>query len=327
LPPAERLLGMSDGQMDIGVLRRTGEQLSVEPDGTLVLAEGGGGGRVELLEKPVLGLFGEKPVELAAGVEVLVKPDQDLGIFPSRGSIARRQLENGREQDLGVVEHLVHDADSGKQPHAFHMIAVLQEKRAHQGFGRIEVAVREQPGSGHDLLRQVLERRHVTRRHGRVVGLPRHAEEPLEHGPARRQRVIDVHRLQKCRDGLGCLLLEDEAMASLLVEAAEAWVVLLENRERAQGLGDPVQQSLRDGHQQPRIPRLGDPCEQIFAGTQHVGKPTLPEQRAQLGDIDSTRGQLFLGGREVHDRHRKKKGRTLLSAPHSTVPRLKVSDR
>ena len=92
-----------------------------------------------------------------------------------------------------------------------------------------------------------LHHRHMTRRHRGVIGLPRHAVQAVEHAPAGRQRVVDVHGVQKRIDGLRRLLQHHKTQSALLVEPAEARMMLLQSRQCSQGVGNTAEIALRDG--------------------------------------------------------------------------------
>ncbi len=80
-----------------------------------------------------------------------MKLDEHLGVFLARDPIVGRELEDGRQQQFRIVEHLARNADAGEQPHGFDLIAVLQKIGTHHRLGRVQIAVHEQSRRGHDL--------------------------------------------------------------------------------------------------------------------------------------------------------------------------------
>ena len=175
--------------------------------------------------------------------------DECAGIFLAGDAITGCNLEDCRQQQFRIVEHLARNGNAGEQPHGLDMIAVIQQVGTHQRLGLVQIAVLKQPGRPHHLRRQLMQRGHMTGRHGGVVGLPRHAVEAIEQAPARRQRVIDVHRAQKSLDGLRRLLHKDKTVSAFLMEAAEAGMMPLQGVERVQGVGDPAKTSLCNRHE------------------------------------------------------------------------------
>jgi len=182
-----------------------------------------------------------------------VQLDEHTDVILAREPIVGGLREHRGEQQLGVVVYLVSDADAREQAHRLDVIAVLQQVGADQRLGRLQITVREQPGRGNDVARQLAQCRHVTARHGGVLRLPDHAVQPLEHRPAARERMVDVDRKQECFDGARCIAQLDEAAPTLFMEPAEARVVKRELGERPLRLGDAMQVPLRDGEAQHGI--------------------------------------------------------------------------
>ena len=86
---------------------------------------------------------------------------------------------------------------------------------------------------------------------------------------------IDVHRTQECLDGLRGLPHDDKTLSALLVQAAEARLMMLQDFERPQGVRNATQVSLGNGHTQPHIPMVRGLAEQRFARRQSLGEPLL----------------------------------------------------
>ena len=99
-----------------------------------------------------------------------------------------------------------------------------------------------------------------------------------------------------------------KAAAALLVEAAEAWVMLLECRKRAQRLRKTAEEALRDGDAQQRVALARGCRQQRCARLQHCGELALPQQYPQPRYLGSRRGGGSRGVCGIHGRKREKKG-------------------
>ena len=130
--------------MQVGRAAGLGDQIAVEADRALMLAEtdrdfGG--------ERAIVGIVGvdrQQPVDLGPGLGMSVPPCQALGIIMARGVVIGREAQDGLEQRLGIVEDLACDADPGEQTHRIGMIAVAQQIGADDLLGGHEIAVGEQ---------------------------------------------------------------------------------------------------------------------------------------------------------------------------------------
>ncbi len=179
--------------------------------------------------------------------------DEHLGVLEPCGAIVRCDLDDGGEQQLRIVEHLARHADAREQPHGFDLSGVLQQIRAHHGLGIIQIAIQEQAGRGD-------HRRRNSPQRGHLVGGPlclgrpaRHPVKPLEHAPARRQRVIEDDCLLERLDRGLRLAQRHEAMAAFLIKTAEARVTLLETCQRLERVGRTPEIAQRDGLEQQRV--------------------------------------------------------------------------
>ena len=291
---------MADRQIRLGVLRGAAEQLPVKRDRTLVLTESHARGRVERLERDAFGLIAQQLIQLLPCLLVAVQLHQHERVFLARDAVVRRPLEQGGEQHLGVEIDLVRDADAGQEPHRLDVIAVLEEKGAHECLGRLQVAVQEQPGRQHHFLRQAAQGGDVTARRGGILLVALHAVKALEHLPAAWQRVVEVHRLEKGLSGLRRLPQLDEAAAAFLVQATEARMVLLERRECPQGGRDLSEVALRDGLAKERLTLGRGRLQHGRDRGEHFGKTALPEQFAQWRCTAGRGGWGCAGGRGIH---------------------------
>ncbi len=103
------------------------------------------------------------------------------------------------------------------------------------------------------------------------VGIARHAIQPLEHGPARGQRRIDVHAAQERLDRLRRIAQGDVAMAALLVQAAEPRDEPLEALERRERLGDPAQMPLIQRNQIEHVAIFGHLAAERLGRRERLG--------------------------------------------------------
>ena len=250
----DRLVGVPDGflrmgkrEMHIGILRGLAKHFPIDVHGALVLAEADVTGGIQRLQLPAVRLVAQKRLELDSRLLILMEIEQHTGVLATGHPIRRCQLENGSQQDLGIVEHATRDTDAGEQAHPFHVIALLEQEGAHHGLGRIQIAILEQSGRRHHLGRQVLQLRQLGRRGRRIVGPAGHPKQALEHPPTARQGMIEVHRTLKRSDRLRCFATVDEAPPLLLVQPAEARMVPLQGRKRAERLVWTAEVALRDG--------------------------------------------------------------------------------
>ena len=124
--------------------------------------------------------------------------------------------------------------------------------------------------------------------------------------------------MQERLDRLRRLAQRDEAVAALLVEAAEARVMPLEHGEGLQGIGDAMQVALGDGNAQQPIASAGDVRAQPRGCGQHRLELVLAQQRTdvchirRLGRGGGCGGRCSSGGCGVGHVHEWfiKKGRT-----------------
>ena len=88
-------------------------------------------------------------------------------------------------------------------------------------------------------------------------------------------------------DGLRCLPHNDKTVSALLIETAEARMVLLQSGQCPQCIRDPAQISLGNGHKQLHITVVSYCGKQRFSCGQRFGKFPLSEQRANPGCFGS----------------------------------------
>ncbi len=188
---------MCDGQVQLAGLNRqagAGDELTIQFERRFMFAQShlrrGVGGCI----RPIVGFCLQQFLQFRDGLLVLVPAKQCDRVIISRGLITRRQGEHRLEQNVGIVQHIMRQADPRQQAHAFDVIAMLQQIRPHHGFGGRELAIGEQRGRRDDLARKVVERLQVPRGHGGVLGLGRHLVQRMQHAPTGRQRRIDVDR-------------------------------------------------------------------------------------------------------------------------------------
>ena len=136
---------------------------------------------------------------------------------------------------------------------------------------------------------------------------PGHAVEPLEHAPAAGSAWLRFTAVRKASIAGWRLAQRDVAVAALLVQAAEAWVALLERRERLQRVGDPAEVAQRDGHEQPGIALLRARRQQrLGRGERSANSPPAAGRgAAQLG---ARRGRRPVRMIRLHPSGYKKEG-------------------
>ena len=126
LTPAESFLRMRDRQVQIRIGRRSREQLLEEHDGPFVFTESGAAGRIQIPVGPIPGFQREQLRELGAGRLMTVQLEEDAGVLVAGEAVIRRALDHRGKQELGIVQHVAHNADAGEEPHPFEIIAVIQ---------------------------------------------------------------------------------------------------------------------------------------------------------------------------------------------------------
>src|SRR5882757_2675160 len=109
-----------------------------------MVSEADARGRVERQVLPVLRLQLQERLEFFAGPKVLLPVKEDAGILEPGGSVVRGEFQDGREQNLRIVQYLTCNADTGEQSHGLDMIAMLQKVGPHNVLRRQPVAVRKQ---------------------------------------------------------------------------------------------------------------------------------------------------------------------------------------
>jgi hypothetical protein len=123
-----------DREVQIRCARRVNEQLTVQGHGPLVVSEADDGGCVQRLVLPVPGLDLQQRIQLRKRRCVLVPLDQHSGIVVAGEPIIGREHQHCLEQDLPIVENVALDSDSGQEAHCLDVVAMLQQKGAHDVF-------------------------------------------------------------------------------------------------------------------------------------------------------------------------------------------------
>src|SRR5215472_13861394 len=265
---SESLERVRDRQMQLRRLRGALEQAAVFADRTLVLAEPDGGECMDGAEVAIGGIGGEEPGGLLPGLFVEVALVEDPYVVGARGLIVRRQLEYSFEEQLRVIEHIALDTNARQEPHGLDVMAVPQEEGAYQLLGRSELPVGEEPSGSHHLGGELFQRCDVGGRRGGVGGLAGHPVEAFEHAPTRRQRRVDVYRLEQCADRRRRFLQHHMAQAALLVQTAEARVEPLELGEGGKRRCGGTREALRARSQVEHVTILGYGGEQCLRGGQ-----------------------------------------------------------
>ena len=277
---------MGDREVQLSRLRGPGQELTIDLDGALVLPKAHAGGRIERAVSAILGLGGQQLCGLILGLAVQVALDQQLRVVEARGMVIGRALEHRLEQYLRIIEYLALDADARQQTHGLDVIAMLEQERADELLGCPRLAVGEQRGRRHHLIRQCFQCRDVRGRRRRVRGLPGHPVQALEHAPAARQGRIEVHASQQGLDRLRRLLERDMAVATFLVQTAEARMKALELLKRRECRGGLAEMALRHGAQVQHVAILRHAHEEGFGRLHSVRETPLLKQFACAPDLE-----------------------------------------
>jgi hypothetical protein len=166
---------MSERDLQIGRLRRIGEEPPVCRDGFLVLAETHARGRVKGEMAGVAGLEPQQRLEFRARPQVLLPAEQRAGVVMAGGRVIRRPLQHGLQQRLRLVERAAFDSDPGQQPQRLDVLAAPKPVGPHDALRECQLAVREQAAGLHDLGRQLPEDGEVAGRRCRLRRVPRQA--------------------------------------------------------------------------------------------------------------------------------------------------------
>ena len=197
--------------------------------------------------------------------------EQHLRVVFARCAVVGRACQHGGEQEFGVVKDFARHADPCEQAHAFDVIAVIQQEAPDEGFGGIQIAVREESRCGHDLGRKSCERRHLPGGSGGGMRIAGHPVESFEHAPTRGQRGVEFHGSHERRNRLRRPLQRDKAVSALLMEAAEARVAPLEAIEDRERLGDATPIALGEREQQQYVAVVRRQVEHVLLVIDRVG--------------------------------------------------------
>jgi hypothetical protein len=162
-------------------------------------------------------------------------------------AIIRGDLQHGFEQYFRIVEHLARQADTGEQAHRFNIVASLEQIVTDDLFGRLKFAIREMTGRAHDIGRQPLQRGDVRGGGRGVGGIARHSVEAFEQVPARRQRRVDIDRMQQRFNRARRIAQHHVTVTALLVHKAVERALLFHSRQRLQRGVDLSQVTLTAG--------------------------------------------------------------------------------
>jgi hypothetical protein len=167
---------MADRQMELGIIRRLGQDLTVQRQGLRIVAESRAYRRASGAIDPVVRISRKEFVHLLARADVLVAVQERDRILVAGGMIVRCEHQHLLEQELGIVHDVEFHADLREQPHTLDVIAMSQQVLAHELLGRRDLAVREHAVCGEDLRRQVRELRGLSGGVVRVGMAAGHAE-------------------------------------------------------------------------------------------------------------------------------------------------------
>ena len=158
--------------MQLRIVRCLGEDLAIQRQGTIEVAESGAHRRVGRTVSAIAGIELEQFLHLPARLEVLVALDQDDCVFVARQAMVGRDGERALEQQFGVIDDIEIQADLREQPHRLDVIAMGQEIPADDILGVAHLAVRVHAEGGHDLGRKL--------RRGAILDPPRLLRPPFD---------------------------------------------------------------------------------------------------------------------------------------------------
>ena len=139
--------------MQLGVVRRLGQDFTVERQRLAEIAESRAYRRVSGAVGPVVRIGGEKLFHLLPRAHVLMAAEQGDGVLVAGGMILRRERHHSLEEELGVVHDIEFHADLREQPHALDVIAIGQQVLANDMLSGVDLTVREHAEGGQELRR------------------------------------------------------------------------------------------------------------------------------------------------------------------------------
>ena len=286
------LQGMTQPQMHPRRIRVLRQHLAIDADRRLVVPdahlEGGG----QDLVVDISGVECQQSLHLRSGQHELLPLDQGLGVFIARQPVVGLQTQHAGQQGLRIVEHVVGEADPRQQAHGLGMVPVLEQPGTDDPFCGLEIPVVEQGRGGDDLRGQRGQHGHMLRRQGRVVGIPGHPVEAVQHLPAGRQGRIEMNGLQKGLDRPVRIAPGDEAHAALLVQAAVLRAGLLKPGQGLERRFDISHVPLADGGEQQEVAVVAPAPLQRRSAGQHLDVATLPLEPAQPVEVPGVWGQV-----------------------------------
>ncbi len=281
LPPARDLQGVGPPQAQVGDLRarlrRAGQQLRIQIDHRLVVAQADAGRGILLEVVAVVRVAAEQALGLLPRLQVLLLLQERHGVVEARGVVVRRALEHRFQQGLGLGERAALTADARQQAQGADVVAILGQVGPDDVLRRRQIAIGVQTVRRHHRLRQLSQRGQVLRRRGRLGGVTLHAVQLFQHVPARRQRRVEAHGLLQRVDGRRRIPKQDMAVAALLIQAAEPGMQRLQPRQGGQGLRDALA-----GAQVPGLLQQGVAVAEAGGGI-HGAAPARRNGSSQAG--------------------------------------------
>src|SRR5882724_4838085 len=244
---ADGLEGVAEQKLQMRPARRRRNQLTVQGYCALVLPETGTHGRMERKVVPVVGLELQEARGLLARLQSFPLIDQHPGIVGSRSLVSWCESQRFLQQPLRIIERLALMHDPPEQAQRFDVSARRAQVCPNYLLCRCRLAVTEQTARVHDLGRQSPEHCELPGRQRGFLHIACDAIQALEHAPAGGQRRIDV---DTALEGIDCarhIVYGRETVTALLMQAAEARMLLLEALQRCQRCSTLVEATLVHG--------------------------------------------------------------------------------
>lgn len=235
--------------MQLGGPRRSGQQLAVARQGTLVLAESDPAQRLQHQAVAVTGKGGDQTLGLVQGLWVAIALEEDVGVFEARGVEIRRVPQCRLAQLLCVCQTVTRHGDARQQPQSLRIQAVTQQEGAQQLLGGPGLAIGQQSAGSDHFRRHALQGLCLRSRGGGAGTVAGQLAQSFEHAPAVDQRRIELDRAVERRERLGRPVQREVAVAPFLEHGPEARLQPLEPGEGGERGRHVTELALRHGTQ------------------------------------------------------------------------------
>ena len=100
--------------MQLRIVRGIDEQLEIQLDTLLLIAEADAGARIQSLVESIVRLEFQQRLEFETCLAVILALEQSSGIVVSCRAIVRGEFQDSLQQQLRVVKHSALDSDQGE---------------------------------------------------------------------------------------------------------------------------------------------------------------------------------------------------------------------